>query len=86
MNSFDKKFTEFSNELMILANQNTQMKEAEKTLKRRAHVMELENVELREKCKYLEMRHYEVSDRRQPDIRSIQEGPRLQKVALKEIK
>jgi hypothetical protein len=28
------------------------MKEAEKTFKRRAHVMELENVEWREKCKY----------------------------------
>jgi len=59
LSTFDKKFTDFSNELLLLANQNTQLKEQEKTFKRRAHVMELENVELREKCKYLEMRHYD---------------------------
>jgi hypothetical protein len=62
------------------------LKEVEKTFKRRAHVMELENVEWREKCKYLEMRHYDASDRRLPDIRSIQEAPRTPTVTMKEIK
>ncbi len=46
--------------------------------------MELENVEWREKCKYLEMRHYDAADRR--DIRSIPEGPRLPTVTMSEIK
>ncbi len=46
--------------------------------------MELENVEWREKCKYLEMRHYDQSDKR--DIRGIPEGPRLPTAVMSELK
>lgn len=51
------------------------MKEAEKSFKRRTHAIELENVEWREKCKYLEMRHYDNSDRR--DVRNNPEALRI---------
>lgn len=60
------------------------MKETEKTFKRRTHIMELENVEWREKCKYLEIRHYDKAER--CDVRSILEVPRLPKVIMNEIK
>jgi len=44
--------------------------------------MELENVEWREKCKYLEMRHLDLSDKRQTEIRK--DLPRTPTVAMKE--
>jgi len=61
------------------------MKEQEKTYKRRAHVMELENVELREKCKYLEMRHYDWSKEHYMNIRTM-DAPRLPTEAVSELK
>jgi len=59
------------------------LKESEKASKTKLHLMELQNVELREKCKYLEMRHLDFSEMIQPEIRKDQ--PRTPTVTKKVI-
>ena len=52
MDKFETKFAEFSQELGELTDQNAQMKEKEKKLKRTVNKLEVANLELEEKLKY----------------------------------
>lgn len=52
-----------SRELDQLASQNGEMKEREKTFKRKFHELEVENLEWREKYKYSEQRYTDQGKR-----------------------
>jgi chromosome segregation ATPase len=57
ISSFEKKFMQLSRELDQLSSQNGEMREREKTFKKKFHDLEVENLEWREKYKYSEQRY-----------------------------
>lgn len=61
--SFEKKFMQLSRELDQLGLQNAEMREREKTFKRKFHELEVENLEWREKYKYSEQRYTDQGKR-----------------------
>lgn len=61
MDKFDQKFTEFSQELGELSEQNQIFKEKEKKFKRTIHNLELRNLELEEKMKYAHIRNTDLN-------------------------
>ena len=61
MDKFESKFTEFSNELAELTEQNQTYREREKKYKRTINSLELKNLELEEKIKYAQQRNLDLN-------------------------
>ena len=61
MDKFDKKFTEFQRELTDLSEQNSMFKDKEKRYKKKINDSEVQNLEWKERCKYLQARNTELT-------------------------
>ena len=61
MDKFESKFTEFSQELSELTEQNQSLKDREKKYKRTINNLEVKNLELEEKLKYAHLRNTDLN-------------------------
>ena len=62
MDKFDQKFADFQNELNDLSDQNLVLRDKEKRSKKKINELEVENLEWKERAKYLQTRNNELTN------------------------